>query len=249
MAINEKHARRVSAAPRLRPEPEDMGLHLALDLALVLESEARGDDGVRRLENARSCLPGLAVTFFTDLQAGAVLDQLILAGIRQPDHLIAEAGKVVQHLDPAGELNLDPSYGERLGPRNGTRPRPGAAKGIALEYLDTCWGTPRPLMVVGRPGPDSPMLDLADIPVLTDILGRRGKLLAYLTCRVLHQDAIGLTEVVRILLAYVASGPGRHGRPATRTGPAFPDLHPPSPGRPEGPGTTSRKDRHWSGHV
>lgn len=183
-----------------------VGLHLVLDLDLVLESVKRRDDGICRLENVRSCLPGVTLTLFSDRQGDLAMNLLSGAGLLPPEHLLANSGLVVLHRDAHSHMERDPDYREWLDFQYETRTRPGSAKAIGMEYLEICWATPRPLMVVGRPGPDAPILGLADIPVFSEEAGSQDVQSGLLTCRAFQVGPPVLSGVVRLLLAYLAGG-------------------------------------------
>lgn len=198
----------------------ETNLHLVLGLDLILGNLGHGDDGIRRLENVRNCLPGVTVTFFTDLRASDAVELLSEASILPPDHLLAEVGMTLHHRSAAGDMEADPDYREWLDFQYETKNRLGVAKAIGLEYLEMCWHSPRPLMVVGSPGSDLPILGLADIPVFTEIPGTKGGIPAVLTCRPFHLSLPALSEVVKLLLAYLSARSGdwfiRYAQPRKR---------------------------------
>jgi len=155
-------------------------LHLVLDLDLILDSLQQGDDGLCRLENVRSCIPGVVVTLFTDQSTRAVVDLLSEAGIPWPNHLLSESGVNMHHRTLTGELTADPGYREWFDFHHETSNHPGAMKAIGVEYLD--------------------------IPVFTEREGRKGRSSDARINRVFQLDSTGLSGVVRLLLSYVSGG-------------------------------------------
>lgn len=190
----------------------DERLHLVLPLDLIQESHGLEEGGISRLENVRNCLPAVTVTFFTDLKVREAMRARALLGTLRPDHLLVEAGKGLLHRQPTGAMELDPDYQEWLDLLGESGAAPGALQARGVEYLEMNWGTPRPLMVAGRPEVDAPVLGLADIPVLLEPNSSSGKP-ARRTCRAFHLGVQGLSGVVRLLLAHLSCGQTKPFKP------------------------------------
>jgi hypothetical protein len=191
-----------------RPRHRKPGLHLMLDLDQILEALALDQEDVRRLDNVLRGFPDIVFTIHSDLASGRAIRLLETIDIRQPDHLLADSGMEVCHRDAGGHLVQDPDYREWLGHRSRFLPCGGAVRAIGLEYLEIAWATPRPLVATGRADRDRSLLGLAELPLLRPGYLSPATPLRIPQARFLALPAPGLSDTLRILLAFLASGRG-----------------------------------------
>ena len=191
-----------------RPRHRKPGLHLVLDLDQILEALALDQEDLRRLDNVLRGFPGIVFTVHSDLPSGRAIRLLETLNICRPEHLLADSGMEVCHRDAGGHLVQDPEYREWLGHRSRFRPCGGAVRAISLEYLEIAWAAPRPLVATGRADRDLSLLGLAELPLLRPGFLPPATPLRMPPAQFLALPAPGLSDTLRILLAFLASGRG-----------------------------------------
>lgn len=195
--------RRETCLTRLR----DTCLHLVLDLEQVLESRVLDPEDLQRLKNILRGFPGVMLTVHTDRPVDAARHLLKQTRLL-PDHLLSDSGTVVCHREEGGGLVQDPDYLEWLAFQGNFRPRAGAAKAVGVEFLEIGWAAPRPLVVTGRADLDLSLLGLADLPLLRPGSSQQASPSSFLKTRPFALTTPGLSETLRILLAFLS--PERH---------------------------------------
>lgn len=186
-------------------------LHLVLRLDQVLEAATAGGEDLVRLGNIQKGFEGFVLTVCSDRSPQESMELLSLAHVRWPHHLLANGGRTVHHLTPQGGMESDPDYDEWLDFQGGVRPHERGMVAAGLEYLEICWNTPRPLMVLGDLERDYPLMGLADLPVLECGSRESSPLRAHLLARAFRARERGLRDVIHLALACLApEGTGSH---------------------------------------
>lgn len=186
-------------------------LHLVMNLDQILEAAEAGGEDLARLGNVQRSFGGFVLTICSDRSPDESLELLSLAHAQWPHHLLTDGGRTIHHLTRQGGMEPDQDYDEWLDSQGAARPHERGVAAAAMEYLEICWNTPRPLMVLGDLDRDYPLMGLADLPVLESGSDENSPWRAQLLARSFRARHRGLRDVIHLSLACLApQGKDRH---------------------------------------